>query len=424
MRVGACKPRAAATLKPVFLCESAGRGMPDNRAASLNNALIDALKQRGDLLDARVEAAFRAVPRHLFLPAVPLEDAYKDEAIPVKLDSSGAILSSCSQPAMIAGMLGQLRLRPGMNVLEIGAGTGYSAALMQHMVGNNGRVTSIELDADLVRQAHDNLQRVSLANKVHIVHADGAHGYAPRAAYDRIIATAVVWDVPRAWVQQLKPNGLLIAPIWLDTLQMCAAFRLQPDGTLYSDQNIPCGFVRLRGPTSGPNTHKRIGSTPLVLVSNHIDVIDPASMQMLLSEDAEINYLGMSMSAGDYWHGFLPYLMLNIPEGQTFGLYHLLSDQPAFGIEGHGFALIAPGSAAFVPYKGEGTVHCFAGADAFIALQDSVSAWMSAGRPNVQQLRVQLSERGKPLAARPGGRAYDRPYHQIHVWFAPEGNMS
>src|SRR5215207_5816459 len=207
--------------KQAYHCASAGHGMADKAApAALNDALIDSLKRRGDLLDAHIEAAFRAVPRHFFLPNASLEDAYADDAIPVKRDDSGTVLSSCSQPAMIAGMLAQLRLNPGDNVLEIGTGTGYAAALMQHIVGKNGKVTTVELDQDLVRMATDNLQRVSLASKVNVVHADGSVGYAPRASYDRIIITASVWDIAPAWVTQLKANGLLVAPLWLDAIQV------------------------------------------------------------------------------------------------------------------------------------------------------------------------------------------------------------
>jgi protein-L-isoaspartate(D-aspartate) O-methyltransferase len=391
--------------------------MPEPTSPSaLHQAMVDALKQRGDLTDPRVEAAFRAIPRHLFLPGVPVELAYTDDAIPVKRDNDGSILSSSSQPGMIAAMLAQLRLRPGDNVLEIGAGTGYSAALIQHLVGDTGKVTSVELDHDLVKLATDNLQRLSLGSKINIVRADGSMGYAPRASYDRIIASVGVWDVPAAWENQLKPQGILVVPIWLDAMQASAAFRFQPDGSLFSDSNIPCGFIRLRGPASGPRVYQRVGSSSLTLISNHADEIDGAALQMLLSEDGEIARLDSKLTANDYWSGFLPYLVLNLPQNFTFALYNMLNDDPAFGIEGHGFALITNGSAAFVPYDGEGKVYSFASADALIALQDCLTAWEASGRIGAGKMRLRLTPIQRSAPATNEGRVFPRGHHYLHAW--------
>ena len=110
-------------------------------AAALHRALVDGLVGRRCISDARVEAAFRAVPRHLFLPGVPLADAYRDQAIPTKT-VDGEAVSSSSQPEIMATMLEQLKLEPGLRVLEIGAGTGYNAALMPHIVGEEGKYRS------------------------------------------------------------------------------------------------------------------------------------------------------------------------------------------------------------------------------------------------------------------------------------------
>src|SRR5512147_1970485 len=121
-----------------------GNGAED--AIALNEALIDELKKGEYIRSASTEAAFRAVHRHHFLPGTPFEDAYSNRAIRAKQDASGEWISSSSQPSIMAIMLEQLKLEPGQTVLEIGAGTGYNAALMAHIVGPAGRVVTVDLD--------------------------------------------------------------------------------------------------------------------------------------------------------------------------------------------------------------------------------------------------------------------------------------
>jgi protein-L-isoaspartate(D-aspartate) O-methyltransferase len=392
--------------------------MADSESAeALRQALVKALKEKGELTDPRLEAAFLSVPRDLFLPDLPLDKAYADEALPIKRDSHGMVLSSSSQPSMMALMLRQLRLRLGDNVLEIGAGTGYNAAVMHYLVGEGGHVTAIELDQELARLASDHLQRASMGD-VQVVHADGAIGYAPRASYDRIIATVGIWDVPEAWVKQLKPNGILVAPIWLEAFQVSAAFTVQTDGTLFSAMNLPCGFIHLRGVAAGPPVYMRVGSTVLTLASNAVEDLDSAALQMLLSEDQETSFLNIPLKSSEYWHGFLPFLVLNIPQDYIFAVYGVDDEQQAYGLSGHGFALIGPGSACFVPYQGQGETRGFGGADAFMALQDCIQSWDAQGRPGSKALRLRLIPRDQAVPAVSAGKLYTRHDHYLHAWLA------
>jgi len=115
----------------------------------LRQALIDSLIERKILTSPWTVRAFQEVPRHLFVPQVPLEEAYEDKVILHKMVDD-KLLSTASQPSMIGIMLEQLGLRPGHKVLEIGAGTGYNAALMAAIVGEEGLVVTIDIDDDLV----------------------------------------------------------------------------------------------------------------------------------------------------------------------------------------------------------------------------------------------------------------------------------
>jgi hypothetical protein len=101
----------------------------------------------GAIKSPAVEAAFRAVPRHVFVPEVSAEHAYRNEAIPTKLVDGHAV-SSASQPSIVAVMLEQLDVQPGQRVLEIEAGTGYNAALLARLVGPSGHVVTVDLDED------------------------------------------------------------------------------------------------------------------------------------------------------------------------------------------------------------------------------------------------------------------------------------
>jgi protein-L-isoaspartate(D-aspartate) O-methyltransferase len=382
-------------------------------------ALIEALKRHGDLDDPQVEAAFRAIPRHLFLPDLPLDKVYIDEAVPIKRDADGTVLSSSSQPSMMAMMLSQLRLRRGDNVLEIGAGTGYNAALMQYIVGDSGMVTTIELDADLAKQARDHLQQAQLG-QVRVVEADGSLGYAPRAAYDRIIATVGIWDVPAKWIEQLKQDGILVAPLWLDALQFSAALRFESDSILISDHNLPCGFIRLRGPASGPDVYTHVASSGLWIVSNSSQNLDGAALHNLLSDDMTEAFLGAPLTSAEYWQGFVPYLMLHAPEGFEFGVYMLAANQPAYGLEGPGFTLITQGSAVFTPYAGQGKTYSVAGSDALIALQEALADWEAGGRPGRDQLRIRLVPIPHGIPTQKKGKLYTRHDHYVEVWLERE----
>src|SRR5207245_8982442 len=126
-----------------------GRRAPCDVGARVGEELIAS----GCVPSPGVEGAFRAVPRHLFVPGVDPTEVYADRAIQTKRAPNGRGISSSSQPSIMAIMLEQLGLAPGMRVLEIGAGTGYNAALLAHLVGEQGHVTTVDIDPDPVEVA-------------------------------------------------------------------------------------------------------------------------------------------------------------------------------------------------------------------------------------------------------------------------------
>lgn len=211
--------------------------MTPDAADQANQQMVDRLIAQGALWSPALTAAFRATPRHRFLdrvyqyqrkqerwrevlrradPQDRLRVLYADRALITHLSAggeSGVPISSSSQPSLMAQMLQDLKLRRGLHVLEIGAGTGYNAALLSHVV-DPGRVTSIDVDRRVLAEAGAHLGPL-LDHNVSLKHADGRYGWADGAPYDRIMVTAATPDLEAAWLEQLTPGGLLLAPLAL-----------------------------------------------------------------------------------------------------------------------------------------------------------------------------------------------------------------
>lgn len=277
----------------------------------LHQALVEELKGRGHIRSPRVEAAFRAIPRHLFLPGVPSDEVYRDQSIPTKrLD--GRIVSSSSQPAIMAVMLEQLGLEPGHRVLEIGAATGYNAALMAHMVGDRGQVVTLDIDQDLVEGAREHLAAAGL-DRVQVVCADGGEGYPNAAPYDRIILTVGAWDIAPAWRDQLNPMGRLVLPLSIRGLQLSIAFE-QVDDHLESISVEPCGFIMLRGSFAGPDCDVQLGPEPgLSISADNPNLVDAGVAWRLLTSACRDWPTGVRVTTREVCLGLSFWLALRAP---------------------------------------------------------------------------------------------------------------
>jgi protein-L-isoaspartate(D-aspartate) O-methyltransferase len=256
----------------------------NGNAIALNQTLVDELKKKGLLETLGVEAAFRGVLRHLFLPGIPLEQVYSDRAISAKQDEAGKWISSSSQPAIMAIMLEQLDLQPGHKVLEIGTGPGYNAALMAHIVGETGKVLTIEIEEDLAQAAHEHLTAAGF-DKVQVISADGGYGYPEAAPYDRIILTVGAPDISPNWWDQLKPGGRLVLPLVLRGSMKSIAFEKR-DEYLSSLSVADCGFISLRGEfASGFPSRVQFGPDPNLYLEPTIEFpIDGDTTYSLLTD--------------------------------------------------------------------------------------------------------------------------------------------
>ncbi len=215
-------------------------------ARQRNERLVAQLQSSGVLRDSAVAGAFRAVLRHHFLPSLPLDEVYEDVAIMTKVGDRGLPVSSSSQPTIMAVMLQLLSPRRGQRVLEIGAGTGYNAALIAHLVGPTGHVVTVDIDLEVAERARANLTEAGVED-VEVVVADGAGGWPAGAPYDRLIVTAGTDDFATAWLDQLNLDGRLVVPLTLaGPGQLCAAF-VRRWRSLAASALCQCGFLPLRG---------------------------------------------------------------------------------------------------------------------------------------------------------------------------------
>lgn len=168
-------------------------------------AMVQGLVARGYLKKGRVAEAMRKVERHHFLPRQLWPHAYEDRPLPIE---EGQTISA---PHMVAMMAEMLELAPGMKVLEVGAGTGYHAAVYAELV-RPGTVFSIEVVPRLAEFAQDNLRRAGY-DDVRVILADGSKGLPEEAPFDRISVAAAAPQVPQPLKQQLKDGGIMLVPV-------------------------------------------------------------------------------------------------------------------------------------------------------------------------------------------------------------------
>lgn len=185
--------------------------------------------------DPRIFAAFMSVPRHLFVPESQRSSAHDDRALPL------SEMQTISQPSMIAVMLQALDCRPRDSVLEVGAGSGYAAALLGRLAA---RVDAIEIRPSLAARARDTLSMLGYDNvRIHV--GDGGMGLPARAPFDKILVSAGARHIPTDLVAQLAVGGRIAIPVGDADAQTLLVGERTADGEVNWTQSISCMFVPL-----------------------------------------------------------------------------------------------------------------------------------------------------------------------------------
>lgn len=377
--------------------------MPRTASETFRRRLVTDLEGRDFIRSTRVRDAFLAVPRELFVSEFAdregLDAVYRDESILTKRNAQGTPLSSSSQPAIMALMLEQLELADGMRVLEAGAGTGFNAALLSHLVGPRGRVVSVDVDPELVRDARRSLR--ASGYRARIVVGDGRKGVAESAPYDRIIVTASSDRVPRAWFEQLQPGGLLEVPLRLSPTgaQVIPRLRKTRDG-FRSDGAVAGGFMPLRPPGEEAasalkqpmliaSDATRDGEAPFVQISGEaLRTLSPQASRRLLSialTESRRHPLGVRASSS----ALALFLSLRVPTRHL-----VITTAPGYGIgaiarNGRSLAVIEPPFAR--PSSTVRSVRTFGTEDAEHLLLRYVREWERRGRPSENDLEIAVA---------------------------------
>ncbi|MEV0171915.1 methyltransferase domain-containing protein [Streptomyces sp. NPDC050803] len=237
----------------------------DDLAASARAELVHEIDGSGAWdADPAWREVFAAVPRHVFVPYYYVgvmggyerrwgespdpvarerwvRGAYADVPLATRM-RDGELVSSSSQPSLMAMMLVALGVEDGDRVLEIGAGTGYNAALLAHRLGDDDLVTTVDLEPEITETARQHL--AAAGHHPVVLTGDGARGAPERAPFDRIIATCTLPSIPHAWLAQCRPGARILTPLATGLVALTVQSAGQAEGRFL---HTPAYFVPLRG---------------------------------------------------------------------------------------------------------------------------------------------------------------------------------
>ena len=213
-----------------------GNGSENARFAEERRLMVESQIRRRGVTNEGVLQAMDTVPRHEFVQPFWIHQAYADEPLPI---GHGQTIS---QPYIVAAMVASLALTGSENVLEIGTGCGYQAAVVSLLARE---VHSVEILPDLAQPAAERLQRLGYFN-VHVHCGDGTLGWRESSPYDAILIAAAAPAVPEPLVEQLAEGGQLIAPVG-DEDKQALQLITKSEGKLIVQQGGPCRFVPLMG---------------------------------------------------------------------------------------------------------------------------------------------------------------------------------
>lgn len=394
----------------------------DTQVRQLVERYVDQLKALGAVRSPAVERALRTVQRHRLLEAFyhrpvdaadfavvhhdpdqprpeHLELIYSDAALATRVvERFGGRwpASSTSQPSLVAEMLELLDLGPGLRVLEVGAGTGYNAALLSELVGDQHLVVTIDIQDDVVVQTRRLLVRAGYPDIV-VLLGDGVDGAPEHAPFDRIVATVGCSDLSPTWAEQLADDGRLLVPLAHAVghpLFLLAKRHGRLEGRIVGWS----GFMPAHGPL-------------------HLDGLWPQGIR-LPGPDEPVHQR-------DPWPGFgaegpLPSCGISADELDLLFFLSLLDHRACWAADGVGLSHGPNGTALASP---DG-VRWWQDATLVDDLDRRHAQWLAHGRPALADYRVAFVPIAEDAAPPPGGWALDRRFFRELVWLDAPGQAT
>jgi protein-L-isoaspartate(D-aspartate) O-methyltransferase len=279
--------------------------------------------------------------------------------------------STNSQPSLTGQALTALELEEGQRVLEVGAGTGYAAALLGHLVGSSGAVVSIDIVPDLVRLAQRTIAELGLS-QVTVTEGDGALGYQMGSPYDAIVASVSLRQVPLMWLDQLCPYGRIVLPLRLALAGGDALVVLQQEeGTLVGRCLCSCGYQAVIG-QQAYDDREALASTGT----------DSALESLLERERGSLDFIGTMVRDVEEAYDFQFWLSLHDDSGAFVRVGRRGRFSP--------LALLDPGRTTLAAWwNGETRVRFYGEPEARDRFLAGYERWTQEGRPRPSDLRVQ-----------------------------------
>ncbi|PJC28059.1 hypothetical protein CO054_02130 [Candidatus Shapirobacteria bacterium CG_4_9_14_0_2_um_filter_39_11] len=356
-----------------------------NETNFLRNRVVSQLVERGFIRNKKIEDAFRKVPRHIFLPGIEPQEVYSDVSIITKKIGIEPI-SSSTQLSLMASMLEILHLKKGMKVLEIGAGTGYNAAIMAELVGDERKIISVDIDAETVEEAQQNLAKAGYKG-VTIKCADGAKGFTENAPYDRIIVTCSIRNILIPLIKQLKEDGIMVLPIWFNGTQITPALEKQRNGDLISLSATIGGLMDIRS-----KTFQEIQVEPskkeaeeLLICSEHPEMFPEEKIKSLLQSPHQEKELplkeALSQRGGDF------FIFLALHEKKSVELFvETDANEFAFGDSAAGIVDLENNSACLISRNNK--LFIYGNLSTYRKLLSLSKRWERLKKPGVDKLQV------------------------------------
>lgn len=348
------------------------------------------------------QQAYSATPRHLFVPryrvwgshnwqtvtndnlAEHIATLYTDRPLILFGDDDDNIPSTISQPSFVLRMLDMLQIEPGQTIFELGAGSGWNAALMGRLVGSEGRVYSIEIIPEVARRAAETIESLGIEN-VSIITADGGAGYLPGAPYDRAIFTAGAYDLPHHFYDQLKDGGLLLIVIKNEGGGDNLFLLRKRTDHFESLLALPCGFVQLTG------NYQIERLEPIVI--EHLQEWTELQQREILRQPF---WWGGKGKAGFLWHtmGIRSFLGITEP---SFRAFKIAKDQQRVREEQY-FGLWDSEAQSLVLAKDDWLI-AYGNSVAHAWLLQKVRQWVDLGMPSAASFQLRVYPRSAQLPA-------------------------